>query len=150
MYAIRSYYAENIFAADTQLTLPDLITLAFKNNSSIKIAEADKNQAHWVEKEAESSELPVLSYKATAKYYEPDPSQPLPEAYKDRTSRVDNTVLLSIPLYTGGRTEGNINLAKLNLDSNEINIIKVKQQVQYETTSAYYSLLKALRLRELV
>ena len=146
---ISSLMTGNIFAADTQLTLPDLITLAFKNNSSIKIAEADKKQAHWVEKEAKGSELPVLSYKATAKYYEPDPSQPLPESYKDKTSRVDNTVLLSIPLYTGGRTEGNITLAKLNLDSNEINIIKVKQQVQFETTGAYYNLLKALRLREL-
>ncbi len=150
--AMTSFITGNIFATDaldTQVTLPELINLAFKNNSSIKIAEAGKNQAYWAEKEAKSSELPVLSYKATARYYEPDPSQPLPESYKDKTARVDNTILFSIPLYTGGRTQGNIARAELNLDSNEINIIKVKQQVQFETASAYYGLLKAILLKDL-
>lgn len=148
IFAIIFLMTGNIFAADTQLTLPDLITMAFENNSSIKIAEADKNKAYWVEKEAKSSELPVLSYKANARYYKPDPSQPLPDSYKDNTSRVENKILLSIPIYTGGRTESNIALAELNLGNNEMNIIKIKQQVQFDTTSAYYGLLKAMRLKE--
>ena len=50
-----------LFAAPLELTLSDSIAIALKDNSSITIAQADKEKSEWGIHEAQAGKLPTLS-----------------------------------------------------------------------------------------
>jgi TolC family type I secretion outer membrane protein len=129
-------------AVPYELTLDESIRLALANNPAIKVAEADKEKAAWVVKEAKAGKAPTLSLGHTSERVHSDET--------DRTNNnFENTVSLSLPLYTGGKAESAIEQAKLNNDSAALGLEDTKQQIRLDATSAYYTVLQASNMVKL-
>lgn len=119
------------FAAPIQLSLEQSIELALKNNPSIQIAGEDKARSIWSVDEAKAAKLPTVS---------------LGSSYNRSDSGQDNfnsNVRMSWQLYNGGRTESQIDQAKLGVTTADLNIAKAKQQLKQDTTAGYYSVLES-------
>lgn len=134
-------------AAPIELSLDESVAMALRNNPAVKIAEADKERAKGSLTEARAGKLPTIGLSHTESRTEAAPTQlnldPSPE------NRYDNKASLSLAIYTGGRAEGAIGQAKLNLDSADQGISLSRQQLKLDATSAYFSLLQARNMVQL-
>ncbi|MDD4600047.1 Outer membrane protein TolC [bioreactor metagenome] len=121
---------QNTFAlaAPIQLSLQESVNLALQNNSTIKIASKDKEQSEWSVSEAKAGRMPTVS---------------LGSNYSFRNGGENsNSLKMSLPLYTGGRTEAKIDQAKLGVVSADLDVKKAQQQLVLDTTADYYSVLE--------
>lgn len=125
-----------VWANPVDITLSESVALALKNNPSIKIANADKEKAKWSITEAEGAKLPSLSLGSS--YSESGGAQG-----NAGNGSWANSVRLNWQLYSGGRTESQISQAELGLKIADLGTEKTKQQVQLDTTTAYYNVLQA-------
>lgn len=128
-----------VFADPPELSLDDSVALALKNNVAIKTAVEDQEKAQWGIKEAQAGTGPTVSLSASA-----DRSQNTPDALPGNSTSTG--VRLNWPLYTGGRTEGQIDQAQLNADIARWGVDKAKSQVKLDATTAYYGVLQAQNL----
>lgn len=134
-------------APPLELSLTDSIRLALQNNYAIKMALADRQVAYGKIAENKAGALFALNYTHTDARLLPAPTQTaLHPTDKDN---FDNKLTLSYPIYTGGRTDGLIDQAKLGLDVADLNVIKTRQQVKLDTTTNYFNILQARNLVEL-
>ena len=130
------------------LNLEESIVLALNNNRTIEQSQENRENAKWILSRMRRTTGPTLSWTAAA-------NKIGGEDYvaRRRTSSVeydysyDNNLRLSYPLYTGGRNESNIEAAQHGLTSADLNLENTKQQIKYQTTTAYYDI---LRYRDLV
>jgi len=132
-----------VLAAPVELSLDDSVAMALKNNSSIKVAEADREKADWAVSEAKAGKQPTVTFSHTDSHYKSDPSSSGVSVIRDK---FDNKLSLGVPLYTGGKLEGTIEQAKLSLKSADLAIEKSKQQVKLDATTGYFSILQARNL----
>ncbi|MPM69751.1 Outer membrane efflux protein BepC [bioreactor metagenome] len=129
-----------VFAAPVELTLDESISMALKNNPSIKIADSGKEQAEWAVDIAKSGKMPKLSYDFTASRF--DQKNPQTGANEN----FSNGLSLTLPLYTGGKVESSVDKAKIGVKSADLTVDKTKQQIKLDATSGYYSILKTENL----
>ncbi|MBU2703316.1 outer membrane protein TolC [Sporomusaceae bacterium BoRhaA] len=144
--------SKEVFAAPIELSLNDSINLALKNNSNIKMAEVDKENFVLVAAEAKAKFGPSLTYTHS------DIRTGIPaftlEKYFAGTAYADaafggtytffgDTLSVSIPLYTGGELEGRRDQADNNLNIADLEVKKIKQQLRFDTLTAYFNVLKA-------
>lgn len=147
------------FAAPLELSLDESVIMALKNNPAVKIAEADKEKAAGSLTEARAGKLPSvgLTHKETRTANAPSSvvtdytttpftRATIPGSINDK---YDNSASISLPLYTGGRAEGLIGQAKLNLGSADQGVSLSKQQLKLDATSAYFGLLQARNMVQL-
>jgi len=118
------------FAAPVQLSLEQSIDFALKNNPSIQIADVDKERSVWGVNEAKAGKMPTVSLSSGYSY----------QGNSGQDS-VNNSLRMNWQLYNGGRTDAQIDQAKLNVASADINVEKAKQQLKLDTTTAYYNVL---------
>lgn len=128
------------FAAPIELTLDESIAMALNNNSAIKIAASDREKAAWSVDTAKAKKLPTLTYDFAGSY-----SEPASTATKSNEA-YSNSLTLTMPLYTGGTVEGNIDKAKIGVQSADLTLDKTKQQIKLDATSGYYSILQTRNL----
>ena len=121
----------------SELSLDDSIAIALKNNPSIKMAALDKEKAEWSIREAEAGKWPTLSLAGDQTYA----SAAAPGVLAGDSGGV--SLHATWPLYTGGRTEGLIEQARLNADIANQGIAKAISQLRLDTTTAYYNALQA-------
>lgn len=126
-------------AAPIQLSLQESINLALKNNPAMGIAAVDKEKSAYSLTEARAGQLPSVSLGSS--YNVRDISQ---SSLDDGS--FSNSVRLSLPLYTGGRVEGQISQAKYNTTIADLNVLKAKQQMILDATTGYYSVLQAANM----
>ena len=125
-------------AADSvDLTLDESIELALKNNKDIQQYLSDTETAKWALKEAKGSNGVSLSWSSTAEkiggnYYS--------ASSKDRD--FSNTLSASLPIYSGGKIEGNIKKAEIGIDIGALNLEDTKQTVKLTVTKDYFTILK--------
>ncbi|MDR7866205.1 MAG: TolC family protein [Sporomusaceae bacterium] len=129
------------FAAPTELTLEESIALALKNNPTIKIAESDREKASWVVREAQAGQGPTLTYNHKDARYRSAPSTLTPNPTP--TNDFDNTVSLSVSLYSGGKVDGTIGKAKYDYKVADLGLAETKQQLKLDATSAYFKVLQS-------
>lgn len=129
--------ATTALAAPVELSLDESIDLALRNNPSVKIAEAEKERTFWSIDDARTGRLPTMSYTHTAKRFENT------NADNALTNNFDNRLLISLPLYTGGRVEGAINQAKWYYKAADLGVAKSEQQIKLDATTGYYGILQA-------
>ena len=128
------------FAAPIELTLDESIAMALNNNSAIKIAASDREKAAWSVDTAKANKLPTFTYDFAGSYSEPaSTTTHSNEAYS-------NSLTLTMPLYTGGKVEGNIDKAKIGVQSADLTLDKTRQQIKLDATSGYYSILQTRNL----
>jgi outer membrane protein len=122
-------------AAAPELSLSDSIEMALKNNPSIKMAVDDREKAAFGIKEAEAGNLPTLSLVNTD-------SRGSSSLDSSPGNSFSTSLRLSLPIYTGGRNGGLIDQAKSNADVAQLGVVKAKEQLRLDATTAYYTVLQ--------
>ena len=124
------------FAAPIELSLQDSIDYALKNNPSIQIASEDKKKSELSVGETKAGKMPTVSLGSGYTY----------QGNSDDDS-FNNSLRMNWPLYSGGRTEAQIEQAKLGVRTADLNVEKSKQQLILDATSNYYSVLETKNMR---
>ncbi|MBD3878551.1 MAG: TolC family protein [Quinella sp. 1Q5] len=126
-----------------KLNLDDCIDLALKNNRTIEQSVELRENAKWILKRQRRATGSSLSWSgAVNKIGGKDYVTRRATSDSNYEHTFDNTLRLSYLLYSGGRNENNIASAQLNLNSADLNLENTKQQVVFDTTSAYYDVLR--------
>jgi outer membrane protein len=129
-------------AAPLELSLDDSVALALKNNPTVKIAVAEREKYAWAVREALAGYGPTIGYSHSDKRYEQAHSD-------DPKNDFNNTVNLSLPLYTGGRTEGLVSQSRIALQVADLGIAKTMQQLKFDVTTGYFSVLQTRNLLQI-
>lgn len=124
------------FADAPLISLDDSVAMALKNNSSVKMAINDRDKARFGIDEAKAGGGPTLSLSSSG-------SRSMNMAEGVPGDSFSNSLRLSMPLYTGGRLEGQVDQAKLNAHTADLGVIKAEQQTKLAATTAYFSVLQA-------
>jgi len=149
------------------LTLPDSITLALENNPAMKIAQSNQAKATWSIKQAQAYNGLSLEYNYTLLRTDQPPSWynnttiPLPvyfngaapasviyPAWSADYSAYNHQLQLQLPLYTGGKIENTVKLAKDGSAAAALGTTATKQQLTMEVTTSYFNVLQARNLAE--
>lgn len=125
--------ASMAFAASPMISLDDSVALALKNNPAIKMAAYDKDKAKWGIDEAKAGGLPTLSLTGSGSRG---------NSAQGGSTGFNTSLHLSMPLYTGGRVDGQINQAKLTAHSAELGVDKAMAQTKLDATTKYFSVLQ--------
>jgi outer membrane protein len=145
--------ASTVGAAPVEISLDDSIALALKNNSSISIYDAARQVTLSQLDEVKNGYQPTLNYTfsgsrinaaaASHTYYttQMQPLHFLSPAYS--YNEFNNEISLTLPLYTGGKLEGQVNQAKLNVTVADWTIESNRQQLKLAATNGYFSVLEA-------
>ena len=154
-----------------KLTLADSIKLALANNPAIKIAQADSEKARWKLNEARAYNGFKLDYSYTWGRTNQPPSwynnttgnypvsyNPLTKSFISypawsETSEgtynfYDQGFQLQLPIYTGGKIESSISLAKHGKAAVDLGAIATRQQLTVEVTTAYFNVLQTRNLAD--
>lgn len=127
-------------AAQVELSLADSITLAITNNYDIKYAQAAKEKSYWVLQEAKKNKGVSLDYTHTDQRYNTPPSVTFSEYLY--TTNFDNQLALNLPVYSGGKLEGQIEQAKLDLQVAEMEVEAARQQLKLTAVTDYFTVLE--------
>lgn len=126
------------FAAPVEVSLADSVSMALAHSRDIKLAEIAKEKAIWAVKQAEANKGVSLDFSHTDKHY----SSPTTIGNSSGTNRFDNQLSVSYPLYSGGKLEGQIRKAGLDVEIADAAITVNQQQIQETVTTCYYNLLQ--------
>lgn len=130
-----------VMAAPVELSLNESIVMALQNNPTIKMADADRRSAEFgvdVAKVYKAPTLALTHYDSRGKSYSASTGNPF---IKDSFS---NDITLTLPLYTGGKAEAEIEKAKITLKSADLGVEKAKQQIQLDATTSYFTILQTI------
>jgi len=127
--------------AEMNMNLDEAIRMALTNNPAIKMSMARQEAARWGFKAARVLKTPTVDYSFARRHTNPAPTQTNPFGQSFNT--YNNTFSLSFPIYTGGRLEGQLEKARLNLTTADHEVQRTKQQIKLNATTGYYNLLKA-------
>ena len=131
----------SVMAATVELSLDDSIALALMNNPAIKIANSDKESSNWAISEAKGGKLPSVSL--THKDTHSDTPFVNTTNTGGASDTFSNSISLSMPIYSGGGIEAQIEQAKLKYKVNDIGVDKSRQQIKLDATTGYFSILGA-------
>lgn len=127
--------------ATVDLNLEKAVHMALVNNSGVKIAKTQLAAAQAQKDQAKGARWGSLSASHYSGRY---------EKYQNSTV-LDNTVAnthtnsisLALPIYTGGKLEGNIEKASKNLEAYKYGMEGSYQTAEYNATKGYYDVLNA-------
>ena len=162
------FMPETTSAETRSLNIDEAIQLALENNRLIEQREEDRDAARWNLSAIRRSSGLKLSWSSNsnriggryyhrlrASRYEIYGMSPEERDYNGISdissiaplyqSENSNNLSLSMPLYTGGRLEGQRKSARYGLNSADLNLEDAKQQVKWQTAQAYY---RALQYRD--
>lgn len=133
------------FAKDA-LTLEDSINLALKNNEQIQAALSGVEAAKWNFSRAQGEKNITINVSHTAakvggKYWNVFYLYDLPSNY------FMNSISAALPLYTGGRLESAIKMAELGTEISTLELTNTRQEIKFQTTKGYYSILACQSLQ---
>ena len=136
--AVAVVLCQAALAAPVELTLDDSIAMAMKNNYDIKYANSSREKSYWALKQAEKSKGVSLTfthiderYKPTSLYYS-----------STYTNYFDNELALTLPLYSGGKLDDQIEQAKLDLKVADLDIAAAAQQLKQTVVADYFTVLE--------
>lgn len=147
------------------LTLEDAVKIALENNRNIQRQEEKLNAAKWALSEARRKFGPKISWSALSariggSYYRQyrdarndfDHNEADRQAYEERGYtdwnlpyyyyQNSHTLELEFPIYSGGLLEGQKESAKYNLNSANLNLENTRQEIKYQTKTAYFQALR--------
>ena len=120
------------FAAAPTLTLDDAIHLALDRRSDIKAAEAQARAAQRALAAAHDERLPSLSINGNYGAIGTNPAQ--------ASATFSAAATLSIPIWQGGRAEGDIKAAQAALAQRQSELDDLKGQVESDVRNAFLDL----------
>ena len=140
IYALLLTYPTLAQAAPLELSLEDSIRLALQNNPTVKVALSEQERTSWGIHSALAGRglAMTMTHTDSRGRDAPSSSDPNPRVEDNH----DNSVSLLYSLYTGGKVDSQVNQAKLSLASADWGVEKARQQVKFDATSAYFSILQ--------
>jgi outer membrane protein len=148
-----------------RLTLADSIALALNNNPTVKIAQSDMETAVWKVNQARAHNGISVDYHYNWARTDTSPSwynntsiqypyslNPLTgkwinyPAWTETYNAASQQLEVQYPLFTGGKIENSIKLAKHGEEAANLSIAATKQQLTAEVTTAYFNALQAKNL----
>ncbi len=143
-----AFMEDTSYAADQICTLQDAYTAALKTNETIKIAEEEVVQADSRIDQARSYLFPRLTANAGNTWY----NKTLPPGGGDflfqPLEKLQAGLVLTQPLYTGGRTLAVFRTAKNLLEASRKQLTSSQQDMLLNVAAAYFEVLKARKLVE--
>ena len=130
--------AQPSMAADITLTMEESIALAFKSNADIKIAETNRENANWALKQAQSNKGVTVDFSHTDTHY----SSPVVIDDQTANNSFSNKLSLTIPVYSGGKLESQIEQAELAINVAEQELNAAKQLLRQNVITYYYNVLE--------
>lgn len=128
------------FAAPVGLSLEDSIALALKNNYAIRYALSAKEKSYWVMQEARKNKGVSLDFAHTDQRYNTPPTVTTSDYVY--TTNFDNQIVLSVPIYSGGKLESQVEQAKLDFQVAELDVAAAKQQLKLTVVTDYFTVLE--------
>ena len=138
--------ASSAMAAPLEISLDEAVQMALKNNPSGKIAVFDYEAAKGALTAARSYRWPTASVSHTDKTSMTSVSSTNVFTYADYYS---NAGTVSWVLWAGNKYQAKISQAKFAVDSTKWGIVETRQQLKYDATNAYFSLMAARDLLKL-
>lgn len=127
------------------LSLESCIAAALKNNPNIKAEESEAKAATDEKDIAKSSRLPLVQIKGTGGRYLDDqrliPARSNGEAGVFSPDIGDIGLVLKIPLFSGGKIINSIKASELNESAFIYRLSRSKQELIFNVTSIYYTIL---------
>ena len=133
-------FTPSVFAGPVELSLDDSIALALKNNYDIKYVQSAKEKAYWAVKEAEKNKGVSVDYTHKDQRYNTPPSSA--SSVYSYTTNFDHQLSLTLPIYSGGKLENQIDQAKLNFKVADFDIDVAKQQLKLDVVTDYFTVLE--------
>lgn len=137
------------------LTLPKTVQMALDYNRDIKNSQYSLKEAEYAINEARAGKMPTVDYSySLGRTRASDASVYAQNSLLQRraadamSNSFSNGINVTIPLYTGGRVEGNIERAKLSKTNAQEEILRTEQATKYNAVQAYYALLAYEELRD--
>ena len=124
------------------LNLPKTVQMALDYNRDIKNSQYALKKAEYTIDEAKAGKAPVVDYTfSTQRSRATDASLAASRSRNAISNAFGNNLSVTIPLYTGGKVEGNIDVAKLGKTNAQEDILRVEQATKYSAIEGYYGLL---------
>lgn len=124
------------------LNLPKTVQMALDYNRDIKNSQYALKKAEYTIDEARAGKAPVVDYTfSTQRSRATDASLAASRSTNAISNAFGNNLSVTIPLYTGGKVEGNIDVAKLGKTNAQEDILRVEQATKYSAIQGYYALL---------
>ena len=134
--------SQSVFAAPVELSLDESIALAMKNNYDIRYVKSAREKSYWAMKETEKNKGASLTFTHSDERYSTAPSTANNATTYTYTNYFDNRLALSLPVYSGGKLENQIEQAKLDLKVAELDIELTRQQLKQTVISDYFTVLQ--------
>lgn len=131
------------FAETVELTLPDAVGMAMKNNRTIKQSEAAYDAAYWQYRAARRAAGPTVSWETNAARLGGGYIEAQSQHTKDQINSFSHTLSASMPLYAGGKLEYGRKAAKAGMIAADLGVEASKQGIKLATTSAYFKALQS-------
>ncbi len=127
-----------VLAAPVELTLADSLALALASHANIKVAESNREKAYWAVSQAKASKGVAANISHTDRHYS------VPVAIDNRYSnnQFDTELVLSYPLYSGGKLENQLEQTRLDLTVAELTLTAARQQLRQDVTTYYFNVLQ--------
>lgn len=122
-------------AATVELSIEDSVTMALKNNADIKVAEAGIEKARWALKQAKSNKAFVVKLTHTDTHY----SVPIVINEQNSSEIFSNQLSLSLPVYSGGKLESQVDQAELAIKVAEQELSAARQLLRQNVITYYYN-----------
>ncbi len=136
-------------SADKIYTLQDAYQSALGTNESVKIAEESLFQSEYRIDQAWTYIYPRLNGRSSyTRYNESLPPEGGPFIFQPLT-QLQAALVLTQPLYTGGRTLAALRTAKTLREASSAGLTSAKQDILLGAAQAYYGVIKAQKLVEM-
>jgi outer membrane protein len=146
MIGVLFILSQPVGAASLELSIDDTVTMALRNNPVMKIAEADRIQSTWDINQAEADKGVDVSYHYVGQHSDAPPSFEPSLAPVPAWNYFNNTFQATFPIYSGGKLENKLEVAKLSSTAADHNLDAVRQQLRLEVTMDYFNALQAQNL----
>ena len=131
-----------------ELTLPKTVQMALDYNRDIRVAHYDLKSAEYYINEMKAGKMPQFSYTFDATRARNAGGRVTAGSRDSVNNTFGNGLSVNIPLYTGGRVEGQIAVAKLGKTSAQEEILRVEQATKLSAVQAYFGLLAYEELQD--
>lgn len=129
-----------VSAASAELSMQECVAMALKNNYAVKYAKSAKEKSYWALQQAEKNKGVSVDFTHTDQRYNTAPTSS--QSQYTYTTKFDNQLTLSVPLYSGKNLEDQIDQAKINLSVADLEITAQEQQLQLTVITDYLTVLE--------